>query len=90
MVDIIRTHQVVSSVGIWSDFFDFCIVNCLSEANPPFPVGVAGGFDYTVLSKLGEGGFAKIYHITVDESTAQYAFNEGKVVKVSEYCISLS
>ena len=37
---------------------------------------------YTVNSKLGEGAFAKVYQVSVDEMTLQYGLQEGKVVKV--------
>jgi hypothetical protein len=40
------------------------------------------GMVYTINAKLGEGAFAKVYHISVDEATLQYALEEGKVVKV--------
>jgi len=48
---------------------------------------VVGGVVYTVNFKLGEGAYAKVYQISVDEMTLEFGLQEGKVVKVCSQCV---
>lgn len=50
----------------------------------------SGDVIYTILEKLGEGGFAKIYKIDIDDATKDFFKDHNKkVVKVNK-CLSVS